>query len=108
LSSRVVLFEATNVSILCSAVGKEGTDLLCYSITVELNDLLAHIRITSIDGPCCIAIVAGNIDLRSWHRAVKRGGLTFVGLEKSSFSKIDSVDCFDDSGNTVRRLRNSQ
>jgi hypothetical protein len=51
------------------------------SIAVELNDLLAHVGITSIDGPSCIAVIAGDIDLRSWHRAVECGGLTLARLE---------------------------
>jgi hypothetical protein len=37
--------------------------LLRDSIAIELDDLLAHVRIASIDGPSCIAVVAGNVDL---------------------------------------------
>lgn len=82
--------------------------MLGYSIAVELDDLLAHVGVTSVDGPCCVAIVARNVDLRSWHRAVECGGLTFIGLEERAFSKIDSVDCFNDTRDTVRRLRDGQ
>jgi len=63
LSSRVILFETTDVPILCSAICKQGTHLLSDSITVELDDLLAHVRVSSVDGPSCIAVVAGNVDL---------------------------------------------
>lgn len=82
--------------------------MLCYSIAIELNDLLAHVWVTSIDGPGCVAIVAGNIDLRSGHRAVKRGSLTFIGLQERSFGEVDCVNCFNDTGNAVRRFRDGQ
>lgn len=82
--------------------------MLSHSIAVELNDLLAHVGVTSIDSPGGVAIVARNVDLRSWHRAVKRGGLTFVGLEKRTLGEIDSVDCFNETRNAVRRLRDGQ
>lgn len=108
LSSRIVLFEATNVSILCGTIGEKRTNLLCYGIAVESDDLLTHVGVTSIDSPSCVAIVARNVDLRSWHRAVKRSSLAFVGLKKRSLGEIDSVDCLKNTRNAVRRLRDGQ
>jgi hypothetical protein len=63
LSSRIVLLGTSNISVLRSAIRKERANLLGYCIAVELNDLLAHVRVTRVDGPGGITIVAWDIHL---------------------------------------------
>jgi hypothetical protein len=109
LTTWVILFITSDVAVSALiTVGQQRRSLFRDSLAKELYELLSKGWVVGVHGPRCSAVVRIDVPLRFGDSACESSICAFTGSQVGSFSKVYLVDSSNKTGETKRRLGDSE